>query len=165
MAWRMGLKLPTFKITQRTVTNATARHRNVPRGRKDDTGKLHEHSTATTAVEEKADPLMVEPPTFEGADVDMQGPSLHTIKEKAVTAAWSKVRPALLKSAVECNAMPTTQRCILCPANATYRCIQCAPWAYFCPSCFGEAHSRTNIFHIGEVWKVKILVLCKSLNC
>ena len=106
-AWRMGLKLPTFKITQRTVTNAIARHRNVPRGGKDDTGKLHEQSTATNAVEENVDPL-VEPPTFEGADVDMQGPSLHTIKDKAVTAAWSKVRPALLKFAVECNAIPTT---------------------------------------------------------
>jgi len=100
---------------------------------------------ATTSVEERADPLMVEPPMFEGADVDMQGPSLHTIKEKAVTAVWNKVHPALLKSAEECNAMPTTQCCILCPSNAMYRCIQCAPYAYFCQSCFCQSLVWTSL--------------------
>ena len=32
--------------------------------------------------------------------------------------------------------------------------IQCAPWAYFCAKCFGDAHSKINIFQVGEVWEV-----------
>ena len=36
MAWLMRLKLPTFKVTQRTGKGSTVR-RNLPRGRKDDT--------------------------------------------------------------------------------------------------------------------------------
>ena len=66
---------------------------------------------------------------------NLPGVSLHYVKKKVATAAWSQVRPALLKAAIEENAMPVGQCCINCPESANHRCIQCAPWAYHCDQC------------------------------
>ena len=73
----------------------------------------------------------------------------------AVTAAWGQARSALLKAVVESNAMPEDQCCISCSYSVTYRCVQCASWAYYCHQCFSDAHSRINLFHTGEVWEVE----------
>ena len=96
--------------------------------------------------------------------IDVSGPlnepSLHVLAQKAAIASWNKLRPEMLKTAIECNAMPLKQKCILCSTDdATYRCLKCAPWAHFCPQCFGDAHRRTNIFHTGEVWEVCSCIL------
>ena len=82
-------------------------------------------------------------------------PSLHLLAQKAAVASWKKMRPAILRAAIENNAMPPNQVCIQCGTDeATYRCLQCAPWAHFCLHCFGDAHRETNLFHTGEVWEV-----------
>ena len=81
-------------------------------------------------------------------------PSLHEMREKAAVEGWSHVRLALLKTTVEGNSMPTDQTCILCGCEATHRCLNCGPQAYFCAQCFGDAHSKMNMFHVGEIWEV-----------
>ena len=62
-----------------------------------------------------------------------------------------------LKAAVECSAMRCGQCCILCSSEATYRCVQCASWSHYCATCFGKVHSKANIFHVGEIWEVRVL--------
>lgn len=62
-------------------------------------------------------------------------PSLHEIKEKASTAAWASIRHSLRSVAVECSGMPIGQKCIHCVADAEYRCIDCASWAFYCSQC------------------------------
>ena len=85
---------------------------------------------------------------------ELNEPSLHYIKQKAAVAAWEQNRLSMLKACIECNAMPNDQTCIMCPSEAEYRCLQCAPWAYFCSNCFADAHRTVNIFHVGEIWEV-----------
>ena len=82
-------------------------------------------------------------------------PSLHEIREKASTEAWDSIRTALRDVAVECNSMPSGQKCILCSTLAEYRCIECAAWAFYCPECCGNAHQSVGIFHTGEIWQVR----------
>ena len=159
MAWRMRLKLPSFQVTQRIGTGSTVR-RNLPRGRKGDC--VGDEQLSSGGEVESSDLTTTDffSTSFDTVTEDIQGcssqpeVSLHAIKQKAATAAWIQVRPALLKAAVECSAMPVTQCCILCLQSASYRCIQCAPWAYFCQNCFSEVHSKINFFHTGEVWEV-----------
>ena len=170
MAWRMRLKLPSFQVTQRTGTGSTVR-RNLPRGRKGNCvgdeqlssgGEVGSSDLTTTDFS----PMSIGTVTEDIQDCSSQPEvSLHAIKQKAATAAWTHVRPALLKAAVECSAMPVAQCCILCLESASYRCIQCAPWAYFCQNCFSEVHSKINFFHTGEVWEVCALAfhLCTLL--
>jgi len=169
----MRLKLPTFKVTQRTGTGSAVR-RNLPRGRRDDISSdvcagaaqlssdgEEGSSDLTTSTDFLSGSLDIMTGSIEGCS--QPEVSLHAIKQKAATSAWNQVRPALLKAAVEFSAMPMAQCCILCPESATYRCIQCAPWAYFCKTCFGEVHSKIN-FHTGEVWEVYAIVV-SSFHC
>ena len=79
------------------------------------------------------------------------------MKQKAATASL----PSTVKEAVEENAMPVGQCCIYYPECATHCCSQCAPWACYCDQCFAEAHSKINLFHIGEVWEVGLLLIAK----
>ena len=154
MAWHMKLKLPNFiKVTQ---IGETTTCRDVPRGR------IETGSTATAApsctVDTGASTEIGTPDLDQYCPDDFQcGPivSLHTIKQKASTAAWDQVRAALQKAAIESSALPTDQGCILCANAATHRCTSCGAWAYYCTSCFIQAHSKANFFHVGEVWEVR----------
>ena len=159
MACRMRLKLPSFQVTQRIGTGSTVR-RNLPRGRKDDCVEDEQLSSGgEVGSSDLTSSTGFFPTSFDTVTEDIgcssqPKVSLHAIKQEAATAAWTQVRPALLKAAVECSAMPAAQCCILCLESASYRCIQCAPWAYFCQNCFSEVHSKINFFHTGEVWEV-----------
>ena len=151
MAWHMKLSLPKFRVTQ---IGATTCHRNLPRGRKA-TGCV----PTTSALPAVADdtPCVVTEDMLESNEADPTA-SLHAIKQKASTAAWDQVRALLQKAAIESNALPSDQCCILCAAPATHRCTGCGAWAYYCTSCFGQAHSVANFFHVGEVWEVCIYI-------
>ena len=144
----MRLKLPAFKVTQRTAASSTVR-RNLPRGRKCESAPAQSSSGIEEGVPDFVSMMEEGPHACSVPEV-----SLHAVKEKAAATAWARVRPALLKIAVEGNAMPSDQSCIMCPEAASCRCIQCAPWAFYCQDCFEHVHSSINLFHIGEVWKV-----------
>lgn len=175
MAWRMKLKLPSFKLIQRSARGDPV-YRNVPRG--------HRCATETFATEEVVESASVL--VQEDHDVRDQGtggtenlapscnweigvsgweeshshyPSLHQIKQQANAAAWNGIRSVLLRAATESSAMPSFQCCIKCSDAAQYRCIECGTAAYFCHVCFGEAHSRTNLFHAAEIWEVNSIVV------
>ena len=165
MATQMRMKLPSLKLTQR-LTQGVVRHRTVPRGmttcsspRDETTSQTQEcpeaasfeESGATSLEDDGESPML----NVDGYDQDLSGPSLHDIRQKAATAAWEKNRFAMLKTFIECNAMPSNQTCIMCASEAKYRCLQCASWAYFCSNCFADAHRSVNIFHVGEIWEVR----------
>ena len=165
MATQMRMKLPSLKLTQRS-TRGVVRHRTVPRGMtscysaspseetRSQTSESPEasieDSDATSLVDDGESPML----NFDDCDQDLGGPSLHSIKQKAATAAWEKNRVSILKTIIECNAMPSNQTCIMCASEAKYRCLQCASWAFFCSNCFADAHRSVNIFHVGEIWEV-----------
>jgi len=141
MSWCMKLKLPTLKVTQRSASGVV--HRNVPRGER--TADYNKSSVLEEVSEPTPDP-----------SVDSIGddPSLYAVNQKVCTLAWASIRQGLLKAAVENNAMPINQICIMCPNKAVCRCVQCFPRAFYCHGCFKEAHMKVNLFHAGEMWQV-----------
>lgn len=156
MATHMRMKLPSFKLCQRS-THGPVRHRTVPRGmvgtsesRKSDNSPVStDHAHAGCGCDE------ISGTEFSAGDSHSKDqPSLHYIKQKAATNAWQQNRASMLRAHIECNAMPSHQKCITCIKGAEYRCTQCAPWAFFCSSCFADAHRSVNIFHVGEIWEV-----------
>ena len=153
MAWHMKLSLPKFKVTQ---IGDTKTHRNVPRGRREAGSAVNlAPSPSDAAVDETDVPEHLE----QSLSVEREaGPtvSLHAIKQKASAAAWDQVWATLQKAAIESSALPSDQGCILCADPATHRCTHCGAWAYYCRSCYNQAHSMTNFFHVGEVWEVCI---------
>ena len=150
----MKLSLPKFKVMQ---IGDTKSHRNIPRGRIT-TGSTvcPSHSKTDAAVDEMPMDMpefSLEQPLSNEREAT-PSVSLHAIKQKASVAAWDQMRDVLLRTAIESSALPIDQKCILCTEPAIYRCTQCGAWAYYCKSCYSQAHSMTNIFHVGEVWEV-----------
>ena len=96
----MRLKLPAFKVTQRTAASSTVR-RNLPRGRKYESAPAQSSSGIEEGVPDFVSMMEEGPHACSVPEV-----SLHAVKEKAAATAWARVRPALLKIAVEGNAMP-----------------------------------------------------------
>ena len=165
MAWRMRLKLPPFKVTQRSGAGVV--NCKLPRGRKDGVSAKVEAKVGDTIVGTDHGLVDWEMATDENIACQHEyDVSLHAIKQKAATEAWSHVRSAPLKAAVESCAMPADQHCINCSDYATHRCLQCAPCAYYCYECFVVAHSRVNFFHTGEMWEVcRALQMFNSCHC
>ena len=173
MAARLKLKLPSLRVTQRSTTGEI-NHRLIPRGCtaiQNEPSDLCHDADKEASVEPNPNQSAESGNAFDaGIGLDANDvsvplltptiePSLHVLAQKAAIASWSKLRPDMLKTAIECNAMPLKQKCILCSTNdATYRCLKCAPSAYYCPQCFGDAHRETNYFHTGEVWEVYNIV-------
>lgn len=156
MAYLLKLKLPSLKVTQ-TRSHGGVVHTTVPRSCINRGTNTDDDAQASDIHDEQDCAAVDSPPSLEGySEFDPQEtlPSLHEVREKAAVEGWSRVRTALLRTTVECNSMPTGQTCVLCTVEATYRCLDCAPWAYFCAQCFGETHNKLNIFHVGEIWKV-----------
>ena len=161
---RLKLKLPSLRVVQRS-TSGEVTHRLVPRG----SGSQCEPSSSRTPTHSRSDE------EFEGGDeaggmmdfddsayhtAPSDEPSLHHIAQKAATASWKKLRPDLLKAVIEGNAMPPCTSCKICHTReATCRCLQCSANMYFCSECYAEVHSRTNLFHTGEIWEVNIVYL------
>ena len=176
MATQKRMKLPSLKLTQRS-TGGVVRHRTVPRGMTnsaartghdlDDETSQASPETVRVSVDDTADAALVEDgelpmPGIDDFDRDHSGPSLHSIKQKAAAAAWERNRISMLKTFIECNAMPYNQTCITCANEAKYRCLQCASWAFFCSNCFADAHRSVNIFHVGEIWEVSSMDVVTS---
>ena len=156
------MKLPSLKLTQRS-THGPVRHHTVPRGV---TGSFISDNSDSKLPEcdcqSDADPLVSddfgEKGSSDGYDQDFHGePSLHFIEQKAAATAWEQSRLSMLKTCIECNSLPSCQKCIMCISEAKYRCLQCAPWAFFCSNCFADAHRTINIFHVGEEWEVSCI--------
>ena len=96
----------------------------------------------------------------QGLTADDPLPSLHKIKQKAKEAGRSTLRSALITSITENSSIPLDQLCTICNSTeATFRCVQCGPCAYYCCQCLNEWHSWINIFHTPEEWKVVTHVL------
>lgn len=153
MAARLKLKLPALKVTQRSTTGETVR-RDIPRGcissiHSDDNSSLVETSD-NIGVQEATEGAIDDDSTY----VTLDEPSLHKISQEASVASWNKIRPAILRAAIESSAMPPNEQCCMCTAEAEYRCLQCSSTSYFCRGCFCELHSKINLFHTGEVWEV-----------
>lgn len=161
------VRLPKLKATTRRVGQPVV-HRLVPRGYnfEDESKKMR---TAFSESEDEAQDEMTSAavdtsavsgePECSPVDDTVSGwlPLLHEIKQKAPSVAgWSTLRSALLRlSAItENSSMPHNQVCALCPAVATFRCVQCGPCVYYCDHCLHDWHSRTNIFNLHEEWKV-----------
>lgn len=156
MAWRMKLRLPSFKLTQRCTRGDTAQY-NIPRGRKDVKNEaMNDEEMGSEAGPSWESPLSATPLPDLGDFEAEQGstPTLHEVKQAANVTAWENIRSRLLQAATECNAMPVDACCIICSSTAKYRCIHCGPLAYYCLSCLGHSHSKANVFHGPEVWDV-----------
>lgn len=177
MAYVLKLKLPSLKVTQ-ARSDGGVEHRTIPRGcvRKEgaDSGHpndsvIHDNQDNEFVLSDQSHSTMSVSPlegfgeSGQSFDPDQTLPSLHEVREKAAAEGWSRIRMSLLKTTVEGNSMPANQSCILCGSEATHRCLHCAPWAYFCARCFGDAHSKFNIFHVGEIWEVCQVVVINAV--
>ena len=137
------MKGPTFKV----LRGGLIVHRSVPRGR-GAPAPSHPDCVSDSNAEEMSDVDCDGPESTVDVDKDV---SLHAVKQQARATAWGKIRPLLLRAAVESSAMPAMH---VCAETTLYRCIQCGSNAYYCHKCFNQVHCATNIFHNGEVWEV-----------
>ena len=145
MAWRMKVRLPSLKVTQRSASSS-ATNIIVPRGRRDEV-------RVATSMEEAANEPSSGGYEFEGnaADGILDGhpdhdflrepsPSLHEINEAANSLSWKSIRSDLLRAITESFAMPMEKKCCLCCESAACRCVQCGAAIYYCRKCFEESH-------------------------
>ena len=156
MASRIKLKLPSFSVTKRS-TSGRVSHHFVPRGcdsvlNPDNSGSLNPDDSDSVELTRG----------LPAENLPENLPTLHEVTQKRAVESWNKIRWDMLQIAIESEALPEDQPCGVCSANkATHRCLECGPRIFFCLQCYEAAHSRANIFHIGEMWKVKI-VGCKE---
>ena len=147
MANRLKLKLPTLLVTQRSTTGEVSQRR-IPRGCvQGSPGVSHPSHPGPDDGYQPSDEYGGDHLTSDvGGGMGVENlPSLHCIAQRSAVESWDKVRPHLLRAAIESSAMPPDQTCITCCANeAMYRCLQCGPRAFFCHCCFSEVHSATK---------------------
>lgn len=84
----------------------------------------------------------------------MVEPSLHEIQSKVSVSAWQQLRERILTVTTESSAMPVGQICICCENQASFRCVKCGPFAFYCFECFSRQHRTANFFHVAEEWDV-----------
>jgi len=151
----MKLRLPSFKVTQRCPRGDVAQY-SIPRDRKDVKEEaMNEEMASEAGPSWESPPSAALFPDLGGFEAEQDPtPTLHEVKQAANVAAWENIRSRLLQAAIECNAMPVDVCCIICSGTAKYRCIHCVPTAYYCLSCLGDSHSKTNVLHCPEVWDV-----------
>ena len=134
MAARMKAKLPSLRVTQRSTTGEIS-HRLIPRGctslqTETSSASDSDYSCSHDALEFDDNVLDLDSMhrVFEPSLTPANGSSLHEIAQKAAVASWSRIRAAMLKTTIECQAMPTNQKCLRCGVgDAVYRCLKCAP--------------------------------------
>ena len=160
MAFHMQLRLPRFRLTQRS-TDGTVVQKDIGRGLKKNfqvsphSGTCEEGSTTTPTTVDHEFPYL-------NLDNHMQDqtssePSFYTISRKESVAAWNSIRYPMLEAVTESYAMPEKQGCTFCSeAVAKYRCIHCGPYCYYCDHCVAKLHMDSNIFHVPEQWKVSV---------
>ena len=153
------MKLPSLGVTQRTtrrkVTNRTIR--------RSYSIAISEEQRKENVDDEFSDGDGPDWVDFHSSEPDISGvsePSLHSIARKASSASWQQVRGSMLNACIEIHALPPGQLCIVCQKQALCRCIQCAPWAFYCCNCWKESHKKVNIFHKGEIWEVSMYYKC-----
>lgn len=159
MAWRIKKSLPRFQVHQRA--SGFEKRSIIPRGRLQNTSASGNEPSVVDQPESPLDGNKADLPehNLENQESHHLDPSLHEIKQCANVESWRKIRFSLLKAVTESHSMCNEQKCVRCPTLAKYRCVECEPLVYFCPSCLGEAHSMTNLFHTPEVWDVSCLYL------
>ena len=166
MAWRMKVRLPSLKVTQRGSSNSPAKAI-VPRGRRGTvTG---ETATADILDNKESFPASVSDVCHSSdfmpcnADDERETyPTLHTINEAANAIV---LRSDLLRAVTESFAVPIGECCHMCSETAECRCVQCGPTIYYCLKCYEVSHSTANIFHTAEVWDVSRLHCCTASDC
>ena len=81
-------------------------------------------------------------------------PICYEVETKASIAGWESIRKMVQVTVTEMEALPLLEICLRCPAPATMRCQQCVSRSYYCQPCFLHNHTKVNIFHVAEIWKV-----------
>ena len=81
-------------------------------------------------------------------------PTCYEVETKASIAGWESIRKMVQVTVTEMEALPLLEICLRCPAPATMRCQQCGSRSYYCQPCFLHNHTKVNIFHVAEIWKV-----------
>ena len=92
-------------------------------------------------------------------------PSLHEIKRKSNVVAWDSVRSSLRSVVVETNALPLNSVCSFCQSFASIRCMSCGSGVFFCIDCLKASHTKRNVFHCPEEWKVRSNYSLISSDC
>ena len=152
MSFYKHFKLPPFRLTQRCGSNVQMQslHRNMPSQRRPTTDQSEDESCS--------EGVSIEMPTAMVVDsTPLTEPTNHEVDSQASVRGWNNdynVRKRLLLAAVESNAMPLNQVCILCSELAVLRCQECGPLVHFCIKCFLKQHEKLNFFHIAEKWEV-----------
>ena len=63
----------------------------------------------------------------------------------------------MLRVAIESEALPEDSLCGVCAVSkATHHRLQCGPKIFLSQQCYEISHDKTNIFHVGEIWKANV---------
>jgi hypothetical protein len=88
-------------------------------------------------------------------------------KKIKLSNAWLDIRQQLLSTAVELQAFPPEQRCVMpsCKEEACGRCLDCGPAHFMCDEHINMIHAGFH-FHNPEIWKVYSLYSVEhSVQC
>ena len=84
-------------------------------------------------------------------DVQM---STYRKRQQKSTSAWMGVRKLLHRAKIESSVPSVNGACVVCNSPAVIVCYDCGSEGRYCESCTESVHSRQNIFHKPQIWKV-----------
>ena len=87
---------------------------------------------------------------------DLHSVSAHENRRIQEQVKWNEWREQLVNSAIEEFSIAESTSCVWCNlTTAVVRCTYCGPHSFFCMECAKLLHSRSNMFHVLELWKVR----------
>ena len=95
--------------------------------------------------------------------------SAHHRRRQKAAEAWGRLRSSFIATTVSKSCIPPASMCVKCnTVEATVRCQQCGPLAYFCEACTVEQHCnpifQCNMFHTPELW-INVRIVYPPLVC
>jgi CxC2 like cysteine cluster associated with KDZ transposases len=68
-------------------------------------------------------------------------------KQTRLAANWKTVLDDIYNSMLNNEATSDNPLCFNCKNIATLKCLDCGPKIFYCDNCFGQFHSKINLFH------------------
>ena len=80
----------------------------------------------------------------------------YDARQERSTEHWERIRDDIFKAFMKSSLPPSNWKCVECGSDGAIRCQSCGPFVFYCHECAVRLHKSTNIFHLLEIWKVKL---------
>lgn len=94
---------------------------------------------------------------YQSCDTSGCEQSYYARQERSVEY-WERIRDDMFKAFMKSSVPPSHWKCAECGSDGAVRCQSCGPFVFYCCECAVRLHKSTNIFHLLEIWKVKLSI-------